>query len=204
MKRPRRWQNPFAMTISEEKSQLRRILLKQRTQEDFASGQEIGRRIAVSLLDSDLFRSAKTVFTYCSTKEEIDTYLLMRACTEAGKTLCVPRCETEPGVMTARLIHTPDALFPGKYGIMEPSADAKTVDPGAIDLCVVPCLAADSGGYRLGYGGGYYDRFLIRCRGNTVALCADARILPRVPHDVFDIPCDYIFTERRILIREKK
>lgn len=194
--------NPSAMTISENKAALRRALLEQRARvsatEKAAMGSEITRRV----LASEVFRAAETVFTYCSTADEIDTRAILRACLEQGKTLCVPRCEAARGVMTARRIVSEDALTDGKYGILEPTPDAPVVPPEQIGLCIVPCLAADAAGYRLGYGGGYYDRFLARTRGVSIALCADGRLLPEIPRDAFDIPCDLIYTERRIIICE--
>lgn len=199
-----KWQNLFAMTISEQKSQLRRAMLAQRAVESPAQKQKIAQEILSRLLCSEPFCSAETVFTYCSVNDEIDTRAFMRACLDQGKVLCVPRCEKERGLMTARRIHTETELCPGKYGIPEPSANADCVSPEKIDLCIVPCLAIDLSGRRLGYGGGYYDRFLRLVLGKTAALCAESRIMRAIPHDAFDVPCDLIYTERRILICEKK
>ena len=199
-----KWQNLFAMTISEQKLHLRRTMMEQRANESPALKQKIDQEIFSRLLRSELFRSAETVFTYCSVNDEIDTRAFMRACLDRGKVLCVPRCEKERGIMTARRIHTEAELCPGKYGIPEPPANADCVSSEKIDLCIVPCLAIDLSGRRLGYGGGYYDRFLRLVSGKTAALCAESRIMQAIPHDAFDVPCDLIYTERRILICEKK
>ena len=191
------------MTISEQKTQLRRTMMRQRASESPDTKRKIDQEITARVLDSDLFRAAKCVFTYCSTDDEIDTRAVMRAGLEQGKVLCVPRCESARGVMTARRIRSLAELSPGKFDILEPSADTEIVAPQEINLCIVPCLAADPTGFRLGYGGGYYDRFLQQTKGKTAVLCAESRLIVGVPHDAFDIPCDSIYTERRILIREK-
>ena len=193
----------FAMQPSgKEKNSLRISMKRQRSAVARNEKKDIDRRIADSVCSSQPFEHAQTVFIYCATEEEIDTYFLISQCFEAKKTVCVPRCEQTQGIMTARRIEKISDLFSGKYGIMEPSANAELISPSAIDLCIVPCLAADPAGYRLGYGGGYYDRFLSKVQCPIAALCHDARVLPVVPKEEFDIPCDYIFTERRILICE--
>ena len=158
--------------------------------------------ICKQLIGSSVFEHAQMVFIYCSTLEEIDTYEILLESLRRGKRVCVPRCEEQQGVMTAREIRSISELVAGKYGIPEPRADAEVVHPSTIDLCVVPCLAADGRGYRLGYGGGYYDRFLAGVHAQIAALCAEDRVLEEVPTEIFDIPCDLIFTERRILICE--
>lgn len=100
--------------------------------------------------------------------------------------------------MTAREISTLAQLQPGKFGIREPASSSPVVLPSEIDLCIVPCLCADPDGYRLGYGGGYYDRFLAQSTAYRIALCAADRLLQTpLPREATDIPCDYILTERR-------
>ena len=192
-----------AMLLSgNQKTILRTELKKQRASVSNVEKSYIDRLIAGNVISSDLFEHAHVVFVYCSTVHEIDTYSIISACLTAGKIVCVPFCEKEPGIMTARRIHSLSDLSAGKHGISEPSADAECVPANLIDLCIIPCLAADLSGYRLGYGGGYYDRFLTQVQCEKMVLCAESRLLRAVPREDFDVPCDYICTERRILIRE--
>lgn len=155
---------------------------------------EITRRF----LNHPIYEAASTVFCYCAMPEEIDTHAILLDALRQGKRLCVPRCGAK-GVMTAHLIPSLTALTPGTYGILEPHIDCPLVPPEEISLCVVPCLCTDRAGYRLGYGGGYYDRFLAQTRAVRAALCAQQRLLAQpLPREETDLPCDLIFTERQV------
>jgi 5-formyltetrahydrofolate cyclo-ligase len=72
------------------------------------------------------------------------------------------------------------------------------IPPEKLDFCIVPALACDRDGYRLGYGGGFYDRYLPRTHGITAALCASKRLLDRLPSEPFDVPCKCIITENEV------
>ena len=78
------------------------------------------------------------------------------------------------------------------------------VAPENIDLILAPALSCDRNGYRLGYGGGYYDRFLARTRAVAAALCAESRLTDELPREPFDLPCNYIITERQVLHTNEK
>lgn len=184
--------------MSLDKAQLRRRFLAQRAALAPAEKQHINREICARVLASDLFRNARCLFLYVSTQQEIDTRALLRAALETGKMVCVPLCGAA-GQMTARRISSLDELRPGAYGIDEPDAGAPAFEPGQIDLVIAPALACDRQGYRLGYGGGYYDRFLAQTDAACAALCADARLVDRLPHAAFDRRCGWIFTERQVL-----
>lgn len=182
----------------EAKEELRRRFLAQRAALSAAEKQEIDRGITAHVLESTLFAQAACVFCYVSTPEEIDTRRILQAVLDAGKTLCVPRCVSK-GEMVAHRIDSLDALHSGRYGILEPAADAPEIAPAQIDLILAPALACDRQGYRLGYGGGFYDRFLSRSGAACAALCAQERLLDRLPHTALDQRCGWIFTERQVL-----
>ena len=150
------------------------------------------------------FDSCKVIFLYCSTKKEISTHEIMELAFASGKTVCVPLCGAH-GEMTARKIASMDALRPGRFGILEPDASAPVVPPEEVELVLAPCLCADRAGYRLGYGGGYYDRFLARApRAAVCALCAADSIVPTVFPEPHDIRCDQIITEREVLTPDEE
>lgn len=189
---------PRSYTMSLDKAQLRRRFQTQRAAQKPAEKKRIDEEICARMLKSDLFQHAGCIFLYVSTPQEIDTRVLLQKAFAAGKTVCVPRCGA-PGEMEARCIVSLDDLQPGAYGIDEPAADTPVVDPMRIDLVIAPALACDRQGFRLGYGGGYYDRFLVRTGAASAALCAEARLVDMLPHEEFDRRCGWIFTERQVL-----
>lgn len=181
-----------------EKTRLRKEMLALRAAEIPETRRLRDRAITEAVYALDAYQNAHTVFCYCSTDDEIATDALIAHALAHGKCVCVPRCE-RPGEMTARQITDRAQLVPGKFGILEPQADRPVISPEQIDFCIVPCLCADLQGFRLGYGGGYYDRFLCQTPAFTAALCAFSRLLRTpLPHEATDIPCDCIVTERQV------
>ncbi|MBE0600450.1 MAG: 5-formyltetrahydrofolate cyclo-ligase [Firmicutes bacterium] len=152
------------------------------------------RGIAERVLGLDAWKQANSVFIYCSIGREPDTQGLLRAALWEGKTLAVP-LPFAGGIMDARSIRSLDDLHPGRMGIPEPGAEAPIICPDQIDLIVVPCIAADRQGYRLGYGGGYYDRYLASVRCVTVCLCRNRLLQDSLPHDAHDIAVDHVIDE---------
>ncbi len=182
----------------QSKETLRTRFLSERKQTAPAVKRAIDDAIAQQVLAHPWFRTAQTVFVYYATDEEIATHALIEACWQAGKTVCVPRCLPKRQ-MEARAI-TSDAQLTGTYfGIPEPGEDCPVIPPQNIDLCLVPAMACDRRGYRLGYGGGFYDRFLPRSAGKKLALCAASRVVDALPDEQFDIRCDGIATEAEVI-----
>ena len=179
------------------KAQLRQELLPLRRALPPEEKQRIDREIAARVLQLDCFAQAQTVFLYYSTEEEISTREILHACWERGKTVCVPKCLAGHQMAARRICSLAD-LTEQTYGIPEPGAHCPEIPPEQIDLCIVPSLACDRAGYRLGYGGGFYDRFLCRTDAVTAALCAADRVFDRLPIDEFDISCRYIITEDEV------
>ena len=178
-------------------------MLAERAAQSAAEKRWIDRRITGQVLAHPGYLQAACVFCYVSTPQAIATHALLRRTLADGKTLCVPLCGAQ-GEMTARRIRSLDELRTGKYGIPEPDAAAEQIPPEQIGLIIVPALACDTQGYRLGYGGGYYDRFLSHTGAVRMALCAEARLLSRLPHEPFDMRCDYVITERQVLHTDEK
>ncbi len=138
--------------------------------------------------------TAGTVLTYVSQPHEADTRALIVALLAAGKTVAAPRCADAVGEMQFFLIRSFDELAPGAFGLTEPTLDCPPAYPGADSVCLVPALLFDEDGYRLGYGGGYYDRFLAGYGGKTVGLCYDGEVVPELPRGAFDRPVDTVVT----------
>lgn len=181
-----------------DKQALRCRFLAERAAQTVQMRQAVSRSITERLLQSACYQQAGCVFCYVSIKEEIDTMPLLARALADGKVLCVPKCGAH-GNMTARRIYALTELQPGAFGIPEPSDTAEQIPAERIDLIVVPALACDSAGYRLGYGGGYYDRYMARCGAVSVALCDGSRLVDQLPIAPFDQKCQYIITERQVL-----
>lgn len=187
----------FAMPS--DKAALRKHFLEERRTLSAGEREQINEGIFRQVTSLAAYQEARVVFLYCSTPEEISTEQLLYSALSKGKTVCVPLCVYR-GVMEAHVIRQVSQLAPGRFGIMEPSADAPLVQPEMIDFCVVPCLAADAAGHRLGYGGGYYDRFLAQTAATAAALCAERSFVQMLPAEPHDRPCHMIVTERRVHI----
>jgi 5-formyltetrahydrofolate cyclo-ligase len=156
------------------------------------------------------FRSARAIALYSSVRNEVQTHEVFSRALGEGKEVFFPRV-TDPGVTDPGVsdgsphlefikVAGPDDLNAGSYGILEPRQDGQRLDPGSFDCMVVPGIAFDEVGTRLGYGKGYYDRALASAGCPVVALAFDFQVLgellPAVEHDV---RVDSVVTETRVL-----
>ena len=134
---------------------------------------------------------------FVSFGSEIDTLPMIRRALAEGKRVAAPRADPEKRALTACEIRDPEKdLAPGAHGIREPKAHRPPVDPEDIDVVIVPAAVWGEDGYRLGYGGGYYDRFLGRLTGaRRVGLGLETQVVPRVPHGPYDLPVEMLVTE---------
>lgn len=157
--------------------------------------QAASRDITAHLLESEAYRAAKTIFTYMNYGKEVITDDFISRALADGKRICIPLCL--PGnQMEAKCYRGPEDLHIGKYGIREPREDADTVSPEEIDLAIVPCLACDPRGNRLGHGAGYYDRYMADREFRKVALCPEKLLLVNTPVDNLDVTMDGVVTEK--------
>ena len=130
---------------------------------------------------------ASALLCYASRPDETDTWGILRIAWRSGKTVALPRCEGH-GSMAFYSVPDENALQKGMFGILEPSAACTLYIPKAHDLCIVPGLAFDRSGHRLGYGGGYYDRYLSAHPIFTVGICYPNCLTSALPTEPFDIP----------------
>jgi len=142
------------------------------------------------LRDHTAVQRAHVIFCYVGFGSEPDTLPFIEAGIQQGKRVGVPSIlSQENGMRAAHLQHIGD-LQPSKYGIPTPPEGASSIQPDQIDLVIVPGLAFDEKGYRIGYGGGFYDRFLQQVREDCtlLALAYPFQVIPHVPQESFDIP----------------
>ena len=133
---------------------------------------------------------------YVSTPIEVDTFRIIRQAWEDGKRVAVPRCVPDTRNMEFYYIDSTDELSPGMFGVLEPEVNPERLyaERGG-GLCIVPAFSYDWRGYRLGYGKGYYDRFLSRFEGNMVGICYSECVQRSLPHGRFDRPVELLVTE---------
>lgn len=142
------------------------------------------------------YQRNNVLLIYVSTSIEVDTLRIIRQAWEDGKRVAVPRCVPDTRNMEFYYINSTDELSPGMFGVLEPDANPERLyvesDGG---LCIVPAFSYDWRGYRLGYGKGYYDRFLSRFEGNMVGICYSECVQRSLPHGRFDRPVELLVTE---------
>jgi 5-formyltetrahydrofolate cyclo-ligase len=148
------------------------------------------------------FRSARAILVTLPFRNEWDTRVLVRAALAAGKTIAAPRVDAATRMLEPYAIADPDRdVVLSAQGIPEPASHCPWISRDAIDFVVVPGIAFDRDGHRLGYGGGFYDRLLplLSPRAARVAGAFDLQIVPQVPVGPNDIGIDAIVTESREL-----
>lgn len=189
-----------------DKKQLRTQLLALRRGLGPSVRAEVDARIAVAVTATEEWREAPAILTYLSVRDEVDTCELVRLAWEDGKVVAAPRV-TGPRSLAWCRVEAGDELEVSAMGIEEPAARGeRRVDPACLDelsVALVPGLAFDEMGYRLGYGGGFHDTFLGRFRGVSIGLCRDSSLMPSLADmgalEVHDRAVGIVATETRLL-----
>jgi 5-formyltetrahydrofolate cyclo-ligase len=187
-------------SITEAKSRLRQSLRKLRA----SLGEETRARASQSIREAleawPIFQQSQTILTYMPIKGEVDLTALLDRHSE--KQWILPRIIPEED--HRMVFHAYDAgrLVRHPFGMAEPTADSPTVPREALQLVLVPGLAFDRRGWRLGYGGGYFDRFLKDFSGVSVGIIFRALLLDGIPYDSFDVPVQYVVTEMGLLVSQ--
>ena len=191
------------MEIEKDKKALRIEVLKKR--EDLLKKEKelLDKKILDKLYESDLYKTSKNIFVYVSFRDEINTIKLIERALLDNKNIYVPKVYNRTKTMKAIFVNSLDKLEKNKMGILEPKDDNLVIDRNDIDLIIVPGAVFDKSFNRIGYGGGYYDRYLeeIKYKNNKMALAYDFQIIDKIEAESHDIKMDYIITEERILLR---
>ncbi len=160
-------------------------------------------RICTLFLSSITYRYAKAILMYAPLAGEIDIMPIAVRALADGKTVAFPRCDSNACTMQYHVVTDVGDLQPGAYGILEPSpslpvfhTDACT--PDMHPVCIVPGIVFDRLGFRVGYGKGYYDRYLGTFPGVRVGAVYSAFLLPELPRGRFDLAVDVLVTEKGV------
>jgi 5-formyltetrahydrofolate cyclo-ligase len=184
--------------FNQTKTELRRLMIKQRRSIATGEYQEKSDRICKNLQNNSLFQQAKTILSYFSFRQEPDLSLLLN---NTDKKWGFPRCLEQS--LTWHCWQLGENYDTNNYGIIEPDANSIQLQPFEVDLILVPSVACDYQGYRLGYGGGFYDRMLSLPEWNlipTVGIIFDFAYLPQLPIDSWDKPLNSVCTESKLIL----
>ena len=186
--------------IKKEKDELRRVFREMRAGIDPGEKRRRDKKICDAAISLASYRFADHILMYAPTDEEIDIMPIALDALSKGKRVAFPRCFPEDHTMEYRIVSSIDDLTGECMGIREPSADLPLYEGEGSAVCFVPGLVYDSKGYRLGYGKGFYDRYLSSFRGNIIGVVYSDCILPEVPKGRFDISIKIILTEKGVIV----
>lgn len=187
--------------IKREKDAIRKEFSKRRDDIDICERQARSEKICKLATSLVSFRHADIILMYAPIKSEIDVMPIFEEALEKGKRVAFPKCNVEERTMKFHFVTSKDDLEPCAYGIREPKEHLEVYDPETtqgVAVCYVPGLAFDVYGYRLGYGKGYYDKFMNKFGGCTIGLVYSEFIINSLPKGRFDCHCDIMLTEKGI------
>jgi 5-formyltetrahydrofolate cyclo-ligase len=190
-------------SLVDEKRALRRTM--RATREGVTAGERgrMGQAAGEALLALPEVQAARVLSAYVPTRGELDVSGMVAQRVAAGATVVYPRVATERPRLRFHVVVGETPMNVGAFGILEPPADAPEIPAEAIDVVLVPGLAFDGQGRRLGYGGGYYDELAQRLRahgrGFLVGIGYDFQIIERCPTGDGDVTLDCIVTDARVL-----
>ena len=185
-----------------DKKSARSFFISKRREMTPADLKKLSEQLCIEICKLDEFKNADTVLLYSATRGEPDFSNVAKVALSQGKSVAYPISQTESCTLDFRTVLSLSELSVGAYGIAEPQPTAPHAVMTGKTLCVVPALAVDTDGFRLGYGKGYYDRFLKEFSGYSICAINSTHILPTLPRGEHDLPVNDIITETGV-IRKK-
>lgn len=185
----------------EEKEILRNKILSIRDSLNRNEKEIMDNEIFNKLKNTELYKNARNIFIYISFSNEINTINIIKKALEDKKDVFIPKIYKTNKSMKAIKLNSFDDLKKNSMGILEPIDDSKYIEKENIDLIVVPGVVFDKDCNRIGYGGGYYDRYLkdIAYKNNKVVLAYDLQVIDKIENEKHDIKVDYIITNTKII-----
>jgi len=187
------------LDLRPEKASLRRLLLEKRDSTSYEFTQISSKKIQKNLQKLDFFREAKTIGAYYSIGSEISTKNILQDILNDAKDLSLPKVVNDNLIF--KKISSLKDLEKGSFSILEPKENC--ADTSDLDVILVPSIGMTPNGQRLGYGYGYYDRYLSSTKSKTIALTYSKQIVKHIPETETDVKIDYIVTENEILDTSK-
>ena len=184
--------------IKQEKIKLRNSIKKQRQNFSIKIKNNLDKKIQRNLYKIWQYKRSELVLTYVSKEIEVDTINIIKKALQDGKKVAVPICIVDGCLMDFHYITSiEDDLENGAFGVLEPIVEkCEKVTDFSNAVCIVPGFSFDSKGFRLGYGKGYYDRFLNNFNGVTIGLCYSSCVRWELPHGYYDKEVDFLVTDK--------
>ncbi|MBC2582550.1 5-formyltetrahydrofolate cyclo-ligase [Clostridium sp. DJ247] len=179
------------------KREIRETMIKKRTLLTNDEKKRLDNIVFQKVINSSEYKDAKVIFLFVSYKDEIDTHRIIEQALRDEKIVCVPKTISMKEGMNAIQIKDFQDLVEGNYGILEPKNHELIVKESIIDVSFLPGLAFDERGGRVGYGGGFYDRFLIKTRSHSkkIGIGYSFQVIDEVPMEKHDMFIDGIITD---------
>lgn len=188
------------LSLTEDKARLRKALSEKRKSLSENERKEYSKKLCESICSLEEFKEADAVLSFWPLPDETDVRMLNAEALRLGKTLLLPRCVKGTRQMSFYTVRSFDELEKGSFSIFEPKESCPLFVPseGVKAICIVPGLAYDKRGFRIGYGGGYYDRYLSKYTLFTVGAVYHPFFLADVPCGEFDVKVDAVVTDKEI------
>lgn len=187
--------------MKEEKIRLRKQILEHMNSLSEEQYTTLSEKIAVSLYAQKEWVEAKIIGITLSMENEVNTYPIIEKAWEEGKKVVVPKCNKGTRTMSFRKISNFEQLETVYMNLREPiPVLTEEMNADEIDLQIVPGVAYTQRGERIGYGGGYYDRYLMHYKGNTLSLAYDFQMVKHIPVEPFDKNVEKIITEKGTMV----
>lgn len=187
------------------KKEIREAILHEKMKFSETAVKEKSLAIFNTLRETDFYKNADNIMAYIplENENEVPTELIIDDFFDRGKRVFIPlTVHKTKGLIVSELKDIERDLEVGNFGVLEPKKEAiRPVEPAVLDIVIVPGVAFDRRGYRIGHGAGYYDRFLPKLSGDTVtvSLAFDMQLIDKVPTEHHDIAVEYIITEKQFI-----
>jgi 5-formyltetrahydrofolate cyclo-ligase len=183
------------------KKEIRSMILNKRNSMLFSEVLEKSERIKEQVFHMDEFKDAKTILFYVSYDNEVNTHEMIKKCLKIKKQVVVPKTDINNHTMLCSSLTKWDDLIAGAYNILEPRQKClKEISLESIDLIIIPGIAFDGQGNRIGHGMGYYDRLLKeKINAHHLGLAFEFQIVEKIPPEIHDVKVKKIVTEKRII-----
>ena len=187
-----------------DKKQLRKSIMQELTMKSPEEKRLIEHQIINTLLSSALWEQSKIIGITISKQVEWDTKTIIKTAWKQGKSVCIPKSYPNKHEMIFYKINSFAQVEKQHHNLLEPiPSKTEKIKKSQIDLLIVPGLLFDKNGFRIGFGGGYYDRFLVDFPNDTLSLLSRSQLVNEIPSEIFDIPVNYLVVEDKIIKRKQ-